>query len=846
MFDFLTKIFRAIVPSWNDRQLAEMQTIVEEINSLEKHYEAMSDDELKAQTELFRKRMKEDEATLDDLLPEAFAVVREAAKRILGERHYDVQLIGGIALHRGIIAEMKTGEGKTLAATLPMYLNALTGRGCHLITVNDYLAKRDAEWMGQIYTALGLTVGYIIHGLTAEERREAYGCDITYGTNNEFGFDYLRDNMAIHQDELVLSDLHYAIVDEVDSILVDEARTPLIISGPAERAADLYLKYASIAKKLKKGEDYTVDEKAHSVVITEDGIARVEEITNLGNLYDPQNMGQVHYLAAALKAKELYHRDKQYIIERGEVIIVDEFTGRLMHGRRYSDGIHQAVEAKEGVKIRSENQTLATITFQNFFRMYDKLAGMTGTAVTEAREFADIYNLDVIVVPTNRPIIRDDKSDVVYRTREEKFEAIVEDIKVLHAKKQPVLVGTIAIETSEMLAKMLKKAGVPCQVLNAKHHAKEAEIVANAGIHGAVTIATNMAGRGTDIKLDDEAKKAGGLYILGTERHDSRRIDNQLRGRSGRQGDPGASQFFLSMEDDLMRLFGGPNIMGLMDRLGWERGEPLEHGMLSRAIEKAQKRVETHHFEIRKQVLKYDDVMNEQRTIIYEQRRKALTKDDVRDELDQMFDDVVDGYIDTYINPELGADSWDFESLTDMANATFNLDVHKQNLERLDRDELKTYLISRAKEQYKEKERAVDEAELRAFEKYILLQLVDEYWKEHLGIMDHLQEGIGLRGYAGRDPLVEYKIEALDLFNIMIHNIKETALRYLCHLQVEGHHDASIMPEQQRRDDQNLTYGAPAGGGESKQAPKKSTKVGRNSPCPCGSGKKYKKCCGRK
>ena len=846
MFDFISKVFRSIVPSWNDRELKRYQTLVDEINSLESHYEAMSDDELKAQTGLFRNRIKEEGATLDDLLPEAFAVVREASKRVLGERHYDVQLIGGIALHKGIIAEMKTGEGKTLSATLPLYLNALEQKGCHLVTVNDYLAKRDSQWMGQVYEALDLTCGFIVHGLDAAERRVAYGCDITYCTNNELGFDYLRDNMAIHPDELVLGELNYAIVDEVDSILIDEARTPLIISGPTERQPGMYEKYASIAKRLSKDSHYTVDEKAHSIVLTEEGIAKTEDLAGVQNIYAPENMTQVHFLTAALKAKELYKIDKQYIVERGEVVIVDDHTGRLMYGRRYSDGIHQAVEAKEGVKIQAESQTFATITFQNFFRMYNKLSGMTGTAATEAREFGDIYNLDVLIVPTNRPLARIDRPDVVYRTAEEKYEAIIERIKELHQKKQPVLVGTIAIETSEMIAKKLKMEGIPCQVLNAKHHQKEAEIVAGAGKSNTITIATNMAGRGTDIKLDQTAKDLGGLYILGTERHDSRRIDNQLRGRSGRQGDPGESQFFLSMEDSLMRLFGGQNIMSLMNTLGWERGEPLEHGMLSRAIEKAQKRVETHHYEIRKQVLKYDDVMNEQRTIIYEQRTNALTKEDVREEIIQMFEDVIENDIQMFMNPQIGASHWDCESLANAVKEVCAVDVHYQNLEKMSPEDAQAWLLKKAKDQYIEKTKIVNDEELKRFEKYLLLQIVDEYWKEHLYVMDHLQDGIGLRGYAGKNPLVEYKIEALDLFNIMIGNIKTAVIRYLANIKIEASHEEPLAVDDKRRDDDKLSYGAPDPGSKAEPKKRVDEKTGRNDPCPCGSGKKFKKCCGRK
>ncbi len=851
IFDFLGSVFRKIVPSWNERQLKRMQPVVDRINELESKYSKYTDEQLKQMTPYFKRRLAEG-ATLDELLPDAFAVVRETAKRTLGMRHFDVQLIGGIALHEGMIAEMKTGEGKTLVATLPIYLNALEGRGVHLVTVNDYLARRDSEWMGEIYKFLGLSVGLIVHGLDPAQRREAYAADVTYGTNNEFGFDYLRDNMALHPDELVQRELNYAIIDEVDSILIDEARTPLIISGPAEKSADLYVKYADIARKLQRDVDYTVDEKAHTISITEEGIAKAERMAGVGNLYDPRNMAHLHYLTACIKAKELYHRDKHYVVHRGEIVIVDEFTGRMMEGRRYSDGIHQAIEAKEGVKVRQEFQTLASITFQNYFRMYRKLAGMTGTAATEAREFADIYNLDVLVVPTNKPMIRVDLPDKVYRTKEEKYEAVLDKIEELHTKGQPVLVGTISIDTSEYLAKKLRQRGIKCEVLNAKHHEREAQIIAKAGQYKAVTIATNMAGRGTDIVLDEKAKELGGLYIIGTERHESRRIDNQLRGRAGRQGDMGYSEFYISMEDDIMRLFGGPQMLKLMDKLGWQRGEPLDHPMLSRAIERAQRRVENHHFEIRKQVLKYDDVMNEQRTIIYKQRRMALTREQIRDEILDIFRDTIRMYADIYLNEDLGAAHWDYEGLAGAIKATFDLDFHPSNLQQLDREELVRFLENEVVKAYEEFEKQVDVEALRAIEKFVLLHAVDEYWKEHLHIMDCLQEGIGLRGYAGKDPLVEYKIEARDLFNNMIANIKETVARHLFHLRIQAARETSTADlfESRRRDHEKLSYerrriAEDAGADKAeKRKPVRRKKIKPNEPCPCGSGKKYKKCCG--
>jgi preprotein translocase subunit SecA len=880
MWGFLRKL----IPSWNDRQIRKLDTFVEQVNSFEPAMKARKDEELAGMTAAFRKRLAEGE-TLDEIAAEAFAAVREAAVRAIGQRHFDVQLMGGMTLHMGRIAEMKTGEGKTLVATLPTYLNALDGKGAHLITVNDYLARRDASWMGAVYHKLGMTIGTIQHDVSFQydptyegnealgvpslrpiSRRDAYRCDITYGTNNEYGFDYLRDNMAIHVDDQVQRELNFAIVDEVDSILIDEARTPLIISGPAEKAEDLYARFTEVVKRLKRAKapeskdeepgegDYIVDEKAHSVSVTEDGIAKVEKMIGCTNLYDPANIKLVHHLNAALKAKELFRRDREYVVERGQVIIVDEFTGRLMPGRRWSDGIHQAVESKEGLKVERENQTLATITFQNYFRLYKKLSGMTGTAETEAREFGDIYKLDVVVMPTNRPMVRQDFADVVFRTEEEKFEAIEEKIVEIHAKKQPILVGTIAIEKSEMLADRMKKRGIPHVVLNAKHHQKEAEIIKDAGKSGSVMIATNMAGRGTDIQLDGDSKALGGLYILGTERHDSRRIDNQLRGRSGRQGDPGISEFYLSMEDDLMRLFGGPRIKALMERLGWERGEPLQHSMITNAIERAQKRVELEHFEARKHILKYDDVMNEQRSIIYTQRQKALKEDNLKDDIARIFEDLILGMVDLFFNEELGDEQWDYDEFARRVNDVFGIILDVKKLRTMEREELKEAALDRIREGYVEREKTIGLEHLRRLEKLVLLQVVDEQWKDHLYNMDHIKEGIHWEGYGGKDPLVQYKLLARDTFNEMIVTIKERVARYLFRLEVDAHpaRDAgeevvqAMEKQVEEQHQQQMVYGAPDNPDEApKAAPKQADKTGRNDPCPCGSGKKYKKCHGK-
>ncbi len=867
----------------NAREIKRLERIVEDINSFEPKIESLSDADLKGKTAEFKKRLEAGE-TLDDIMPEAFAVVREAAKRVLGMRHYDVQMLGGIVLHQGRIAEMKTGEGKTLVATLPVYLNALSGKGVHVVTVNEYLARRDSEWMGQIYRYLGLSVGLIVHGLEWEERRQAYHCDITYGTNNEFGFDYLRDNMAMHPNQLVQRELNYAIVDEVDSILIDEARTPLIISGQADKPTQLYYTMARIVPQLKKDEDYTVDEKAHSAVLTEEGIAKAERLLGINNLYADENTEINHYLQQALKAQALMKRDRDYVVKDGEVVIVDEFTGRLMFGRRYSDGLHQAIEAKEGVKIERESQTLATITFQNYFRMYNKLSGMTGTALTEEEEFRNIYGLDVVPIPTNKPLIRNDMTDVVYKTVNAKFEAVVEEIVQRHAKGQPVLVGTVSIEKSEILSGMLKKRGVPHQVLNAKNHEKEAEIVAQAGRLGAVTIATNMAGRGTDIVLggnpefmaqaemrrqnadmdqaemeqhpqyrelvkkfkeQTEAERqkvmaAGGLHIIGTERHESRRIDNQLRGRAGRQGDPGSSQFYVSLEDDLMRLFGSDNIAGLMERLGLEEDVPIENKLVTKSIENAQKRVEARNFSIRKHVLQYDDVMNQQREIIYSQRRRVLLGENMKENVKEMIASTVREAVNTYCPEGVYPEEWDREGLLKHAEQLFlpNHDIQVSDIADpdIERDELVDLLLEKSYLAYEKREEEIGSEMLREIERMVILRVVDQKWMDHLDAMDQLREGIGLRGYGQKDPVVEYKIEGYEMFQNMISAIQEDVVRYIFRVDV-----AAPQQQQQRRNVVENKY--------QEEGPKKpirrEQKVGRNDPCPCGSGKKYKKCCGR-
>jgi preprotein translocase subunit SecA len=840
VLNLLTKVFG----SQNERELKRLQPIVDQINALEPAVQALSDEELKAQTAIFKQRIEQGE-TLDDILAEAFATVREASVRTVNMRHFDVQLIGGIVLHQGKIAEMKTGEGKTLAATLPAYLNALSGKGVHIVTVNDYLARRDTEWMGHIYNFLGLSVGSILHGLDDAERKAAYGCDIAYGTNNEFGFDYLRDNMKFDYESLVQGNLNFAIVDEVDSILIDEARTPLIISGPAEKSTDLYYQINGLIPRLSKDTHYTIDEKARNATLSEDGVAKVERLLQVDNLFDPQHIELLHHINQALKAHTLFKRDVDYIVKNGEVIIVDEFTGRLMPGRRYSEGLHQALEAKEDVKIENENQTLATVTFQNYFRMYTKLAGMTGTADTEAAEFKKIYDLDVAVIPTNMPMVRTDFPDAIYKTRQEKYEAAIDEIIELNKSGQPVLVGTISIDVSESLSKKLKKRGVKHSVLNAKNHEGEAEIIAQAGQMGAVTISTNMAGRGTDIVLGEGVTDLGGLHILGTERHESRRIDNQLRGRSGRQGDPGSSRFFLALEDDLLRIFGGERITGIMEKLGMQEGEPIEHNMISRAIENAQAKVEGHNFEIRKQLIEYDDVMNQQREVIYRQRREALDGKDLRSSVMEMIRDKAEALADTHAGDKAHAEDWDLKEIREAVYKQFNfrLDAFDEEvLDGLNHDGLAEMIFEAAGKRYEEREAAVGFDEFRQLERVVMLQTVDSLWKDHLLSMDHLKEGIGLRGYAQQNPLIVYKKEGYELFQDMIERVKEETLGILYRIQIA---EPQKIDEYRQPREQQMVF---SGGGEpEKKNPQKRSakKIGRNAPCPCGSGKKYKKCCGK-
>jgi preprotein translocase subunit SecA len=839
MFNALIK---KIVGTKNDRELARLAPIVDQINDLEREMRTLTDAQLQAKTPHFRERLDQG-ATLDDILPEAFALVREASVRILGLRPFDVQVIGGMVLHEGKIAEMKTGEGKTLAATLPVYLNALTGEGVHVVTVNDYLAKRDSEWMGGIYNFLGLSVGVIVHDLEKEERRAAYGADVTYGTNNEFGFDYLRDNMEFSLGDYVQRPFNYAIVDEVDSILIDEARTPLIISGPAEKSTRMYYDINQIIPRLHKEKDYTIEEKTRTVVLTEAGVAHAEKLLKVENLYDPRYMLLVHHINQALKAHTIFKKDVDYIVKDEEVIIVDEFTGRLMPGRRYSEGLHQALEAKEGVTIESENQTLATITFQNYFRMYKKLAGMTGTADTEAPEFKKIYNLDVTVIPTHKKMIREDFPDVIYRNEAEKFQAIVEEIKRLHEKRQPVLVGTISIEKSELLSKVLGRQGIKHSVLNAKNHQLEAEIVAQAGQQAVVTISTNMAGRGTDIVLGEGVTALGGLHILGTERHESRRIDNQLRGRSGRQGDPGSSRFYLSLEDDLLRIFGSDRISGLMGKMGMEEGEPIEHSLITKAIENAQRRVEGHNFEIRKHLIEYDDVMNKQREVIYGQRRKVLEGQDLREMIREMTEELLDGLLDIFLDEKTPPDEWDLKSLSDKLFQQFSIKVNLDGKEEPpEADELSEELFEQIWSTYQKKVETIGPEVMDSLEQMVMLETIDTTWKDHLLSMDHLKEGIGLRGYGQRDPLREYQREGFEIFSDMIERIKEQTVANLFRLQLAREQDLEQLSE---RSEKPMFF---SHGGEEPAAPKKreGKKVGRNDPCPCGSGKKFKKCCGKK
>ncbi len=838
---FLKKIFG----SQNDRTLKRIAPLVDLAGGFEPSIRGLSDAALQAKTVEFRQRLDNGEP-LDDLLPEAFAVVREASARILGMRPYDVQMIGGIVLHQGSIAEMKTGEGKTLVAVMPVYLNALTGKGVHVVTVNDYLAKRDSEWMGKVYRFLGLTVDCIVHGLDDRERKAAYASDVAYGTNNEFGFDYLRDNMKFRLDDMVQRELNYAIVDEVDSILIDEARTPLIISGPAEKSTELYYRINRIIPNLREESHYSQDEKSRAVSLTEEGVAKVEGLIGVENLYDPRHMDILHHVQQALRAHVLFKKDVDYIVKGGKVIIVDEFTGRLMPGRRYSDGLHQALEAKENVKIENENQTLASITFQNYFRMYDKLSGMTGTADTEAEEFAKIYKLNVVVIPTHRKMIRTDHPDCIYRTEKEKFRAVAREIKELHSAGRPVLVGTVSIDKSEKLSQKLKIEGVPHQVLNAKQHEKEAEIVANAGQRGAVTISTNMAGRGTDIVLGEGVADLGGLHIIGTERHEARRIDNQLRGRSGRQGDPGSSRFYLSLEDDLMRIFAADRLSGLMQRIGMEEDEPIEHGLVTRAIENAQARVEAQNFSIRKQLIEFDDVMNLQREIIYRQRREAIMGGDLKSVALDMAEELIDDLISECSDEKTYAEDWNIDRLNSEATRIFGLapEYTKESLAEYSQSELRDDLLRRSRERYAARESEFGQIMMRDLEGYVLLQTVDSLWKEHLLNMDHLKEGIGLRGYGQQDPLIAYKREGHEMFDEMIARLKEETVRLLFQIQIQREEQVQELKKEQ--EEKQVAFNAVGAGSEAPRPNvRKETKIGRNDPCPCGSGKKYKKCCGK-
>ena len=854
--NFVEKIFG----THSDRELKYIYPIIDKIEKLRPTMQTMSDDELKDQTRKFKERLAAGE-TLDDILPEAFATVREAAKRVLNMEHYPVQLIGGIVLHQGRIAEMKTGEGKTLVSTCPAYLNALSGKGVQIVTVNDYLAKRDAEWMGQVHEFLGLKVGVVLNSMTSEERKAAYQCDITYVTNNELGFDYLRDNMAIYKDQMVLRDLDYCIIDEVDSVLIDEARTPLIISGQSGKSTKLYEVCDVLAKQLVRGEesgefnklnaimgeeitetgDFIVNEKEKVVNLTEQGVKKVEAFFHIDNLADAENLEIQHNIILALRAHNLMFRDKDYVVKDDEVLIVDEFTGRIMPGRRYSDGLHQAIEAKEHVNVKRESRTLATITFQNFFNKYAKKGGMTGTAQTEEKEFRNIYGMDVIVIPTNRPVIRKDLNDAVYKTKKEKFHAVVEEIVKAHEKGQPVLVGTITIETSEMLSQMLKKRGVPHKVLNAKYHELEAEIVADAGVHGAVTIATNMAGRGTDIKLDDESKALGGLKIIGTERHESRRIDNQLRGRAGRQGDPGESRFYISLEDDLMRLFGSDKLMSMFNALGVPENEQIEHKMLSSAIEKAQQKIETNNYGIRENLLKYDEVNNEQREVVYAERRQVLDGENMREVIMKMLNDVVEGAVDMSISDEQTPENWGFKELNDLLLPIIPLKPIEltEEIKKMNKDEFKHMLKELATKFYESKEAEFPDAEqVREIERVVLLKVIDNKWMSHIDDMDQLREGIGLQAYGNRDPLVEYKMSAYEMFDDMTAAIREDTLRILCHIRVE---------EKVEREPAAKVTGTNRDDSAAKAPQRRQTqKIYPNDPCPCGSGKKYKQCHGRK
>ena len=851
-------LLQKIFGTHSENELKRIYPIVDEIEALGPQMEQLSDEELKNKTQEFKSRLKDTE-TLDDILPEAFAVVREAAGRTLGMKHYRVQLIGGIILHQGRISEMKTGEGKTLVSTLPAYLNALTGEGVHIVTVNDYLAKRDAEWMGQVHEFLGLTVGVVLNSMDNDERRAAYNCDITYVTNNELGFDYLRDNMVIYKEQLVQRGLKYAIIDEVDSVLIDEARTPLIISGQSDKSTKLYEACDILARQLEKGEasgefskmnaimgedieetgDFIVNEKEKNINLTEDGVKKVEKFFHIENLADPENLEIQHNIILALRAHNLMFRDQDYVVKDDEVLIVDEFTGRIMPGRRYSDGLHQAIEAKEHVKVKRESKTLATITFQNLFNKFEKKAGMTGTALTEEKEFREIYGMDVIEIPTNRPVARKDLEDAVYKTKKEKFNAVCDEIEKAHANHQPVLVGTITIETSELLRGMLKRRGIKHNVLNAKYHELEAEIVAQAGIHDAVTIATNMAGRGTDIKLDDESREAGGLKIIGTERHESRRIDNQLRGRSGRQGDPGESRFYISLEDDLMRLFGSERLMQVFETLGVEEGEQIEHKMLSSAIEKAQQKIESNNFAIRKNLLEYDQVMNEQREIIYEERKRVLDGENMRDSIFHMINDYIENTVDAEVSVDQDYEDWDLIELNRVIGAVIPMaPVTPDDVKGMGQKELKHLLKERAAKAYEAKEAEFPEPEhIRELERVVLLKVIDAKWMDHIDDMDQLRQGIGLQAYGNRDPKIEYKMLGYDMFGEMTQAITETTVRTLMHVRIEQKAEREQVAKVTgtNKDDTAL------------REPKKreNKKVYPNDPCPCGSGKKYKQCCGR-
>ena len=852
---FMEKIFG----THSERELKLINKTIDKIESLRPEMQKLSDEELRGKTTEFKKRLADGE-TLDDILPEAYAVVREAGKRVLGMEHYRVQLIGGVILHQGRIAEMKTGEGKTLVSTLPAYLNALAGKGVHVVTVNDYLANRDAEWMGQIHRFLGLSVGCVLNSMKSDERREAYNCDITYITNNELGFDYLRDNMVIYKEQLVQRGLHYAIIDEVDSVLIDEARTPLIISGQSGKSTKLYEVCDHLARVLKRGEaskelskmdlimgeeveesgDFIVNEKDKIVTLTADGIKRVEQYFNIENLADPENLEIQHNMELALRAHNLMHRDQDYVVKEDKVLIVDEFTGRIMPGRRYSDGLHQAIEAKEHVKVKRESKTLATITFQNFFNKYTKKAGMTGTALTEEREFRDIYGMDVVEIPTNRPVVRKDLNDAVYATKNEKYRAVIREIEAAHAKGQPVLVGTITIETSELISALLKKKGIQHEVLNAKFHEREAEIVALAGIHGAVTIATNMAGRGTDIKLDEEARAAGGLKIIGTERHESRRIDNQLRGRSGRQGDPGESKFYISLEDDLMRLFGSERLMGVFQSLGVPEDEEIQHKMLSSAIEKAQTKIENNNYGIRKNLLEYDRVNNEQREIIYEERRRVLDGESMRDVVYKMITDTVEKNVDALIGDDQGKDEWDYSAINHSLRPIIPVElITPERIKGNKKDELKHQLKQEAVKLYEAKEAEFPNPEmLRELERVFLLKVIDRKWMDHIDDMDQLRQGIGLQAYAQRDPVVEYKMSGYDMFESMTDSIQEETVKLLLHVRIEEKAEREQVAKVTGTNKDDTLVKKPTKRAEAKVYP--------NDPCPCGSGKKYKQCCMRK